>query len=1149
MRYLNIMRRVALFLLLLPLSMSLHAYDQFYYQGILFHATSSSTCEVIYPDWYGTYDGVINIPSHVNAMVYDAWSSTSTASGVSMVVTGIADEAFRECTGLTSVTIPNTVTYIGKNAFYGCTGLASISLPNSLDSIGTSAFSGCTGLTSVAIPNSVRYMGWNAFYGCSSLTSVTISRSVRELNGTFSGCTSLTSVEVPLSVISLDGAFTNCSNLSSVQMPSSLRYIGERTFDGCTSLAAIDIPNSVKNIGNKAFTGTALTSIELPGNLQSLGEYAFEGCNSLREISVRAIEPPVMGARNCFTDDIYNNATLFVPLSSTEIYTITDWWNLFAPAHVTGNSALDKPYDFTVNGIYYLITGPSTVCVTIGDNPYSGNVNIPTSTSYQGNTYSVTAIGDNAFDGCTSLTGVTIPNTVTHIGGNAFAGCTGLASITLPNSVTSIGDSAFNACVNITSLTVPEAVTYIGKDGLAGMTGLTSLTWNAVNCWTNGNLSTASLNNVTIGNNVELLPWNFIAGAPIASIQLPQSLTAISGSAFEGCQNLTSLTIPVNVTSIGPKAFYNCSSVTSLAWNARECWTNGDMPTPDITSATIGNEVKVLPGGFLLGSPITSIDIPISVETIGGSAFSDCTGLTSITIPDGVVNVGQMAFGGCTNVKTVTVGKGVELFSDDTFDRCAITTLNWNARNCSKNGGMYTEKIVQLTIGDEVETLPWGLAAYSKITHVELPNSLKNIGNENYPGYYDDCVGAFQGCTGLTSVVIPNSVTTIGNRAFSNCSNINHFDIPSSATAINYAAFWGCTGLTSFTCGENVETIGGSAFAHCSNLEEINFNDGLRSIGNWAFGYCWKLTSVDIPNSVTSMSGAFSDCGVSYLKLPDGLTEIGWYEFQNCRNLQTVIIGNGVQYIGSWAFSGSGITSIDIPDNVEEIHAYAFENCGCLESVTIGRGCIEMGRGAFESCDNLRVISVSEDNPVYDSRNNCNAVIETATNKLVHGCPGTTDVPRSVTVIGNFAFGYCMGITEITLPSRLKEIENDAFWYCPNLNTITCLAKTPPTVYSESFGSSSVNCFGATLYVRNESVEAYESATIWQNFSNIVGIDYTDPGDLDGNGELNISDVSELINLLINNTTVDDPLADVNGDGVVNISDIIELISFLLNEV
>ena len=192
-------------------------------------------------------------------------------------VTSIGEEAFAECSGLTSITIPNSVTSIGISAFAECSGLTSITIPNSVKEIGDWAFYDCSALTSVTIPNSVKEIGELAFHRCSSLTSVTIPNSVTSIGaGTFGDCESLTSVTIPNSVTSIGNeAFYGCSSLTSVTIPNSVTSIGEGTFDGCFSLTSVTIPNSVTSIGSRAFKGTSLTTVTIPNSVTSIGKRAF----------------------------------------------------------------------------------------------------------------------------------------------------------------------------------------------------------------------------------------------------------------------------------------------------------------------------------------------------------------------------------------------------------------------------------------------------------------------------------------------------------------------------------------------------------------------------------------------------------------------------------------------------------------------------------------------------------------------------------------------------------------------------------------------------------------------------------------------------------------------------------------------------------
>ncbi len=318
----------------------------------------------------------------------------------------IGSHAFEGCTGLTSVTIPNSVTTIEYGAFSGCSGLTSVTIPNSVSSIGDSAFSGCSSLTSVTIPNSVSSIGDSAFYYCTSLTSVTIGNHVTSIGlNAFRGCSGLTSVTIPNSVTSIDSfAFFVCSQLQSINVdalnPNYCSVDGVLFNKDKTTLiecpigkqGEYSIPHSVTSIREYAFFGcTDLTSIEIPDSVTSIGRYAFYECSQLQSINVDALNP-----NYCSVDGVLFNK--------------------------------DKTT---------LIECP------IGK---QGEYSIP---------HSVTSIREYAFSGCTGLTSVIIPSSVTSIVGSTFYGCTGLTSIEIPDSVTSIGVCAFYGCTGLTSILVP----------------------------------------------------------------------------------------------------------------------------------------------------------------------------------------------------------------------------------------------------------------------------------------------------------------------------------------------------------------------------------------------------------------------------------------------------------------------------------------------------------------------------------------------------------------------------------------------------------------------------------------------------------------------------------------------------------------------
>ena len=265
---------------------------------------------------------------------------------------------------------------------------------------------------------------------------------------------------------------------------------------------------------------------------------------------------------------------------------------------------------------------------------------------------------------------------------------------------------------------------------------------------------------------------------------------------------------------------------------------------------------------------------------------------------------------------------------------------------------------------------------------------------------------AFSGCTGLTSITIPDSVTSIGGEAFYKCTGLTSITIPDSVTSIAYCAFYKCTGLTRVTIGNGVTSIGRYAFEDCSSLTSIIIPDGVTSIGSCAFENCRSLTSITIPDSVTS---------------------IGYCAFYKCTCLTSITIGNGVTSIGYEAFYGcAGLTSITIPDRVTSIGSSAFEGCSSLTSITIGNGVTSIGYDAFSGCTGLTSITIPDS-------------VTSIGWGAFYGCSSLTSItiPDGVTHIGNSAFKGCSSLTSITIPDGVTSIRSSAFYVCKSLTSIT----------------------------------------------------------------------------------------------------------------
>ena len=360
---------------------------------------------------------------------------------------------------------------------------------------------------------------------------------------------------------------------------------------------------------------------------------------------------------------------------------------------------------------------------------------------------------------------------------------------------------------------------------------------------------------------------------------------------------------------------------------------------------------------------------------------------------------------------------------------------------------------------------------------------------------------AFSSCD-LTSIEIPNSVTSIGDYAFVYCSSLTSIQIPNSVTSIGDYVFYYCSSLTSIQIPNSVTSIGDYTFSNCSSLTSVIIGNSVTSIGDYAFSNCSSLTSIQIPNSVTSIGeGAFSSCNLTSVEIGNSVTSIGDYAFSNCSSLTSVIIGNSVTSIGEGAFVYcSSLTSIQIPNSVTSIGEWALGYCSSLTSIEIGNSVTSIGNNAFAYCESLTNIVVDYDNAVYESRNGCNAIIETASNTLIAGCKNTIipngvtsigdrafngcssltsiQIPNSVTSIGDWAFAYCSGLSSIEIPNSVTSIGDRAFYGCSSLTKITCLATNPPAIVSTTFSN-----YSAELYVPAGCKSAYQSAIYWNNFN------------------------------------------------------------------
>lgn len=707
---------------------------------------------------------------HTNAFNVTITSHTfSSGNGViefNGAVTTIGDYAFRGCSRMTSVTIPDSVTSIGNNAFLGCGGLSDFTISTSITSIGNSAFQGCSGFKVLIIPDSVLSIGDYAFRGCGGMTRYFFESTTPPSIGTDvflddSGC----DIYVPVASVNAYKTATNWSTYASrikeynpihfvdpnvvrilnnngvgsngivtYEQAAAVTDIGQWfRYANITSFDELQYFTGLTYIQNSAFYGSGLAYVTLPNTITSIGSYAFYWCNYLTSI--------------------------VIPDSVTSIGEYAFWqcsWNLTSATIGNGVTVIPQGCFFGCSKLAS-VTLPNTL-TTIGADAFRTCDSLTTIAIPN----SVTTIGDHAFYN-SGLKFITIPNSVTTIGSNVFQLCDGLTHVTIPNSVTSIGDGVFEYCTNMlyyrfTSTTPPSIGTdvfandsgcdiYVPEESVnAYKTAENWVTWesrikpydpyiqfadpqvpvilNSHGVGSSGRVTYEQAEAVT-----DIGTWFRDSGiTSFDELCYFTGLTSIQNNAFYGCDDLTSVIIPYNVTSIGDNAFYGCSALESIV-------------------------------------------IQNNVTSIGQQAFGYCTSLESVIIPNSVTSIGTMAFGYCTSLDSVTIGSGLTSIGQMMFKNC------------------------------------------SGLTSIIIPNNVTSIGQQ-----------AFQNCTSLESVRLPNNITSIPSYGFDNCTSLTSITIPESVTTIGNYAFSGCSGFTSFTVPDTITSIGNGAFYGCTGMEGYYFD-------------------------------------------------------------------------------------------------------------------------------------------------------------------------------------------------------------------------------------------------------------------------------------------------------------------------------------
>jgi len=860
----------------------------------------------------------------------------------------------------------STITKITIDDFYGsypfgCNTLVGITIPSSVTSIGQRAFNGCSSLTSINIPSSVTSIEQYAFYGCSSLTSVNIPSGITKIE---------------------PYAFYGCSSLTSVTIPSGVTSIGQYAFYGCY-LTSVTIPSAVTSIGNAAFSGY-LTRIIFESNGVVFTAAAFNGNTSL------------LSAYNKY---------------GAGTYTITYTTNV----GTWSNVAIPIVSDFDISGIgtYTYNGSPKIVTIT----PKTGKSDGAITVKYAGSTTAPTNVGTYAvtFDITSSAEW------------NAVSGLSA-GTLTIGKATPIVSDYDISGIGTINYDGKTKTVTVIAKEGKSS--GKVTVKYNGSTTVP----SNAGIYTVTFDVAAETTNWNAATGLSAGTLIINKLTPVASDYNFSGIGTFTYDGNPKTVTiqsktgkSTGACTIYyeGTGDTTYTKSNTAPTSAGTYTITFDVAETTNWNSAIGLFAGTLILNNATPIanDFNISKLTqiitnnITNVAITPKTGKSTGTI--------TIYYNGSTTLPTAIGTYPV------TFNVAA--TSNWNAVSGLSAGTLTIAYYPFNNVSDFTLYLPelptntaataYEIKLNSSISFTELRSTIKNNANKyinlDISGSTIDGVTSswFDGCTNLTSITLPNNITTVENNAFSGCSNLTGITIPSGVTSIGNGAFSGCSSLTSITLPSGVTSIGGSAFSGCSSLTSIILPSGVTSISKGAFNGCSSLTSIIIPSGVTSI----------------------WdYSFQNCSNLASINIPNSVTEIGYGAFSGcTNLASVTIPSYVTRIENDAFLNCSKLTSINIPNTVTRIGdSSAFRGCSSLTAINVDIANTTYSS---INGVLydKTITTLIQYpaGKEGAYTIPSGVTFIRVYAFDSCTKLTSLTMPNSINSVAC-TFDECTSLTSV-----------------------------------------------------------------------------------------------------------------
>ena len=706
-----------------------------------------------------------------------------------------------------------------------------------------------------------------------------------------------------------------------------------------------------------------VTEIVVPNYVTEINKGAFNGCSNLESITV-----PFIGAYATYgtRDYLYHFGYIFTGYSFEGSINLRGYYR-----RADGTGADYNIY--TVPGSLKYVT------VTGGDVYYRAFYGY--TTLQQVNLPETSTIGEKAFCDCSGLLGISIPQSVTSIGANAFEGCTSLAGVTFDgdSKLDSIGENAFKDTSALQSIQFPNSITEIGASAFIN-SGLAEIVWNNVN---------------TVGNSA------FEGCTGLLSLTIPAELQKLGNSVFKNCANLATLYWNNSQCAIGEAIFEGCDKLTNLV---------------------IGEEIDRIPAhAFSHLDSLVSVTIPSNITVIGSGAFSYCKSLSQVTLSNGLLSLGSSAFSHCSSLleielpstvsaiggscffysglESISIPERVTEIDTSTFSYCKNLTrveLADNITAIGMNAFSYCELLTEIQLPSHLTEITTYCFYKSGLTSIEIPAEVVTIGKE-----------AFGGCSNMTELTfaINSKLVTVENSAFST-NKIVEIALPDGVETIGEYAFSYSYKLEKLTIPESVQFIGYGAFSSASVLKDVNWYPTDCTLDGGIFNWCAKLNVIfhgqteipaymfayssiaqyTVPDCITSIGNyAFKNSSITEITFHEGLTNVGrevfsyatslyqinWnatsltsgsFDLKSCTNLSKVVFGDSVKaFPSSLFYSCTNLKDVTLPGSLEKIPSYAFFGCTNLTAITIPASVKSIGGYAFDSCSKLT--NVTFENP------------------------------------------------------------------------------------------------------------------------------------------------------------------------------------------